>query len=263
MKKTLTGILALLMAVTLIACSTPADTPSGDNDTTDAPSENETVAGDDQGGGDETQKGTTEKCMFCVDVEGNDRKCDTCGYWIHEKGEAWTKEVPANVKITVVDYHDFYYQIEKIGDGYYIKSWLNKADYESGIDYTEEYITMTKRYNRRDGQWEESSFTVKYGDAYEMFALHALLYLSGNSLSDQVERALEATTVGNETVIGKDCVIKEYDGYFGIKYKIWLNGNMPLKTAQMDTNSETEYKTMFEVLGWDESITAFSTDVPG
>ncbi len=268
MKKTLALLLALmlLLSVTLVSCdigNSSDETSSGDSQTT-------------QPSGDEGEKNTSdkggntvggEKCYFCLDMEGNDRKCDVCGSWVHAKGEVWTGEVPENVQVTLVDFRGNYRVIEMVGEEVYVRMWLDEEAFLAEEDCYEDYFTMTKQYYRNkkntdNSGWVENKLAIQYGDRYELFAIQVLQYLSGSGLSDTMEAALEATDAGTEIIAGKTCTLKEYEGYFGVKYRVWLWNNMPLKKAQMDTNTETEYVVTYEVKEWDTSITAISGDKP-
>ncbi len=271
MKKVLALILAVLMLASLAACSkkeenTSADS-SNDSKTDDTSVSSATPDESSAYVADESKDVATEKCAYCLDMEGHDRKCDTCGSWVYEKGEVWTTEVPENLKVTVIDYLFNYQIIEKIGDKIYIKEYLNEEDYKTGENYYETVVTLTEQksrdhYNNVDTEWRDNGFATKFGDVYEMFAVRVLQELDGSSLSRTVEKCLDIAPMGTETVAGKECAVKEYEGNFGYKYKVWMYGNIPLKTAQMDTNTETEYKVMYEMLEWDTAITEFSVELP-
>ncbi len=270
MKRILVLLLAVVLLASFASCSKKeenANTDNSDSSQTDNISLSSTPDESSSSVIDESKGETNEKCAFCLDMEGHDRKCDTCGYWIHEKGEVWTKEVPENLKVTLVDYRVNYKVIEKIGDAIYIKEYLNEDDYKNGGNYYETFVTLTVQknrdhYNNVDTEWRDNGFATKFGDVYEMFAVEVLQNLTGTSLSSTVEKCLDAASVGTETVAGKECTVKEYEGNFGTKYKVWMYNNIPLKTAQMDTNTETEYKTMYEIFEWDTSITEFSAEMP-
>lgn len=263
MKKLFAFLLVAVMVLSLAACGGQERKPSGSGNIPGASRTDKNNPSDDEG----NPSGTAEKCAFCFDMEGNDRKCDTCGHWIHEKGEAWTKEVPDNLKAVILDYRYNYQVIEKVGDQLYIKEFLSKEDYENDGDYIESFVTMTAEqnrdyYNDEHSAWRTNGFAIKYGDVYEMFAVKVLQNLVGSSLSSTVEECLAAPASGAETVAGKECVIKEYDGFFGMKYKVWMWNNLPLKKAQMDTNADTEYTVMYEILKWNTDITEFSQEMP-
>ncbi len=259
MKKIIIFSIAIMTILSLAACNDQSTDTTIPQDSKPGTSQTDIT--------DETDAGNvnigSEKCVFCLDMKGNDRKCDECGNWIHEKGEVWTKEVPENLKASLTDHLNNYYTIEKIGDELYIKYWLNEKDYNENKNFSEEHITMTEHYNRNGegSEWRENGFPIKYGDVYELFAIKVMQNLTGSALSSTVESCLEAPAVGNEIVAGKDCVIKEYDGNFGIKYKVWMWNNIPLKKAQIDTNTDEDYKTMYEFSDWNTDITAFSVDL--
>lgn len=263
MKRIFALLLALVMCLSLAAC--------GGGDKGGAPSGSSTLPSSTDPGSlqtaDQGGNNPSGKCDICMDFEGHDRKCDVCGNWMYEKGEAWTAEVPENVRVVLLDETNNYQVVEMIGDKVYSKDYYDKESYENEGDRLENFLTLSKGYERSyyngayDTQWTEKNFTMTYGDRYGLFAVEVLKWSGGDYLSQTVETLLEASDAGSETVAGRDCVIKEYES-FGTSYRLWMWNNLPLKSAQKYTDSEEEYKVTFEIVEWDESITAFSSDMP-
>ncbi len=259
MKKILAMLLALVMVLALAACGEQGGTPSGGN--TDTPGSSQGDSGD----GNDNGSGSKEDCVLCIDVEGNDRKCDTCGKWIYPDGEAWTDEVPDNLKVTVED-SNFCYVVEKIGEEVYVKMWSDKSEMDKGETPYEDFIRLTESFTRFKGnaaqaEWSKTSFQTKYADVYELFAVKVLQSLSGTTISNVVDDCKDVVSSGTEKIAGKDCVIKEYEGLFGTKYKVWFWNNMPMKRMYQDQNMD-KLEVMFEIHEWDDTITSFSSDMP-
>ena len=274
MKKILAILLAAMMVFALAACDTgDGPNPSGSNNPgTSQGGENnnggaENNDGAENNGGTENNGGSSsqEDCAFCFDIEGGDRKCDDCGKWVYPDGEVWTQEVPANLRVVVSD-DKFYYAVEKIGEEFYIQMWSNKTSMDNGETPNEDFVRLNKRFGRyRDNanqpEWTENVYQTEYADVYELFAVNVLQSLSGTTISSMVEKCKDVASSGTETIAGKDCVVKEYDGLFGTKYKVWFWNNMPLKQMYKDQSMD-DYEVLFEIHEWDDTITAFSTNVP-
>ncbi len=264
MKKLLALLLALIMLISFAAC----DEDKNDDTEAEDPDKTEEVIDNNTDGTEKPGDTTTsaEKCIICFDMASpSDRKCDTCGNWVHPDGEAWTAEVPENLKVSVVD-NSFYYEVEKIGEEFYVKMWSSKAEKDGGTLPYEDFVKLDESFTRNLGnaaqtEWSKASFQMKYADVYELFAVKVLQNLVGSSVSQMLEDCKDVASSGTETIAGKECVIKEYSNMFGTTYKVWFWNNMPLKKVYKDTN-QTEYNTMWEIYEWDTSITAFSSDMP-
>ena len=268
MKKLFALLLAMMMIFSLAAC--------GENNKTDPDKDNPGVSqsgenNDDKGGaenngGEENNGGSSqEDCAICFDLEGGDRKCDDCGKWVYPDGEVWTQEVPANLRAVVSD-DKFYYAVEKIGEEFYVQMWSNKTSMDNGETPYEDFVRLNKRFGRykdnaNNPDWTENVYQTEYADVYELFAVEVLTSLSGTTISSMVEKCKDVASSGTETIAGKDCVVKEYDGLFGTKYKVWFWNNMPLKQMYKDQSMD-DYEVLFEIHEWDDTITAFSTNVP-
>ncbi len=263
MKKWLAIMLALLTVFALVACGGDADDPGKDSNKKPG----KTNATDGNGDpADPSDKPADEDCVICFDLATPiDRKCDTCGKWIYPDGEAWTAEIPQNLKVIVAD-SNFFYVVEKIGDAFYIRMWSDRASYEKGDTPYEDYGKIDARYTRYKGnnattEWEKQNYMSNYADLPELFAIEVFRSLGGTVISDLLTECKKVTTAGTETLIGKECAIKEYSGLFGTEYKVWLWNSIPLKRVYKEAN-DTEYKLAWEIYEWDTTITAFSTDVP-
>ncbi len=257
MKKFIATLLALVFMLTFTACG-------GEGSGTQSETENSGGSVLENSGsiiGDVSGTGTGE-CYLCIDYEDpTDRKCDTCGNWIYPKGEVWTNAVPDNVKVTVED-NNFFYIIEKIGDKFYTKMWSDKSSYEKGEEPYEDFTLLDMAYNRNPGgEWKEASFIITYADVYELFAVEILQVLTGSTVSSNVQECLDVPAVKTETIAGKECQVKEYDGLFGVKYRVWFWNNLPLKKEHKNTDSD-DFELLYEIYEWDTGITEFSTDVP-
>ena len=262
MKKLFALLLALMMVFALAACGEKTDNPSG-NENNPGTSQN---GGENNNGGTENNGGSSqEDCAFCFDIEGGDRKCDECGNWVYPDGEVWTQDVPANLRV-VVDDNKFYYAVEKIGEEFYVQMWSNKESMDKGETPYEDFVRLNKSFGRykdnaNNPDWTENVYQTEYADVYELFAVKVLQSLGGTTISSMVEECKDVASSGTETIAGKDCVVKEYDGLFGTKYKVWFWNNMPLKKMYKDQGMD-EYEVLFEIHEWDDTITAFSTNVP-
>ncbi len=265
MKKLFALLLALMMVFALAACGNN-ETPSGSEGDKPSTSQNvENNGGDDDASGENKGDGSQEDCAICFDLEGGDRKCDDCGKWVYPDGEVWTQEVPANLRVVVSD-DKFYYAVEKIGEEFYIQMWSNKTSMDNGETPNEDFVRLNKRFGRykdnaNNPDWTENVYQTEYADVYELFAVNVLQSLSGTTISSMVEECKDVSSSGTETIAGKECVVKEYDGLFGTKYKVWFWNNMPLKKMYKDQGMD-EYEVLFEIHEWDDTITAFSTNVP-
>ncbi len=269
MKNLFLLLLSLMLVLALAACNDSADTPENTDSpgTSDNSGDNKDTSGS---GGSESstpsESKPTEECVLCYDIEGLvDRKCDKCGGWIHPNGEVWTNEVPENLSITVDD-GKFFYAVEKIGEDFYVKMWSGKEEMDNGDIPYEDFVRLNKRYTRFKGnaaqsEWSDDTFQTKYADVYELFAVLALQSLNGSTISSMIEDCEEVTSSGTEMVAGKNCVIKEYDGLFGNKYKVWLWNNMPLKRMYKNQNMDN-FEIMYEIHEWNDTLAGFSTDIP-
>ena len=265
MKKLLALLLVGMMIFSLAACGNN-EPPSGSEGDKPGTSQNaENNGGDDDASGENKGDGSQEDCAICFDLEGGDRKCDDCGKWVYPDGEVWTQEVPANLRAVVSD-DKFYYAVEKIGEEFYIQMWSNKTSMDNGEIPNEDFVRLNKRFGRykdnaNNPDWTENVYQTEYADVYELFAVEVLTCLSGTTISSMVEKCKDVASSGTETIAGKECVVKEYDGLFGTKYKVWFWNNMPLKQMYKDQGMD-EYEVLFEIHEWDDTITAFSTNVP-
>ena len=271
MKKLFALLLAMMMMIfSLAACGESKTTDSDKDSSTASRSDDGSVNRDenstDNGGNeDDGDVGSKEACAFCIDIEGSDRKCDDCGNWVYPDGEVWTQDVPANLRV-VVDDNKFYYAVEKVGEEFYVQMWSNKSSMDNGETPNEDFVRINKSFGRykdnaNNPDWTENVYQTEYADVYELFAVKVLQSLSGNTISSMVDECKDVASSGTETIAGKDCVVKEYDGLFGTKYKVWFWNNMPLKKMYKDQGMD-EYEVLFEIHEWDDTITAFSTNVP-
>ena len=266
MKKLLALLLAVMMIFSLAACGNN-EPPSGSEGDKPGTSQNvENNGGDDDASGENKGDGSQEDCAICFDLEGGDRKCDDCGKWVYPDGEVWTQEVPANLRVVVSDSKLFYYVVEKIGEEFYVQMWSNKESMDKGETSYEDFVRITESFGRyKDNaaqpEWTKNTYQREYADVYELFAVNVLQSLSGTTISSMVDECKDVPSSGTETIAGKDCIVKEYDGLFGTKYKVWYWNNMPLKQMYKDQGMD-EYEVMFEIHEWDDTITAFSTNVP-
>ena len=271
MKKLFAFLIALMMIFSLAACGESKTTDSDKDSSTASRSDDGSVNRDenstDNGGNeDDGDVGSKEDCAFCFDIEGNDRKCDDCGNWVYPDGEVWTQDVPTNLRVVVSDSKLFYYVVEKIGEEFYVQMWSNKESMDKGETPSEDFVRINKRFGRykdnaNNPDWTENVYQTEYADVYELFAVNVLQSLSGTTISSMVEECKDVSSSGTETIAGKDCVVKEYDALFGTKYKVWFWNNMPLKKMYKDQGMD-EYEVLFEIHEWDDTITAFSTNVP-
>ena len=269
MKKLLALLLVGMMIFSLAACGENTDNPSGNenNPGTSQTGEENNNGGTENNSGAENNGGSSqEDCAFCFDIEGSDRKCDDCGKWVYPDGEVWTQDVPTNLRVVVSDSKLFYYVVEKIGEEFYVQMWSNKESMDKGETPSEDFVRINKRFGRykdnaNNPDWTENVYQTEYADVYELFAVNVLQSLSGTTISSMVEECKDVSSSGTETIAGKDCVVKEYDGLFGTKYKVWFWNNMPLKKMYKDQGMD-EYEVLFEIHEWDDTITAFSTNVP-
>ncbi len=264
MKKIFTFLLAVMLMLSITACN--GDGNTADNKNTDTAAKTDEVTE-----GDETEKQgestvASEKCAFCYDLETpSDRKCDNCGSWINPDGEAWTAQVPVNLKVIVED-SSFCYAVEKIGEEFYVKMWSDKAEMEKEEVPYEDFARLTERYNRykkntAQTEWTKGAVQTKYADVYELFAIEVLRNLNGSAVSKTVEECKTVEPSGTEAVAGKECVIKEYSSVFGTQYKVWLWNDMPMKKMYKDTD-DTDFNLMWEIYEWNTEIAAFSSDMP-
>ena len=267
MKKLLALLLAVMMIFSLVACGNN-ETPSSSEGDNPGTSQNGNVNnnGGDDAGEENDNDGSQEDCAICFDLEGGDRKCDECGKWVYPDGEAWTQEVPANLRVVVSDSKLFYYVVEKIGEEFYVQMWSNKESMDKGETPSEDFVRLNKRFGRykdnaNNPDWTENVYQTEYADVYELFAVEVLTCLGGTTISSMVEECKDVASSGTETIAGKDCVVKEYDGLFGTKYKVWFWNSMPLKRMYKDQGMD-DYEVLFEIHEWDDTITAFSTNVP-
>ena len=265
MKKLLAIILAALMLISLAACGNN-ETPSGSENNPGTSQSGDQGSTENQGGEENNGGSSKEACAFCFDIEGSDRKCDDCGNWVYPDGEVWTQDVPANLRVVVSDSKLFYYVVEKIGEEFYVQMWSNKESMDKGETPNESFVRLNKSFGRykdnaNNPDWTENVYQIEYADVYELFAVNVLQSLSGNTISSMVDECKDVASSGTETIAGKECVVKEYDGLFGTKYKVWFWNNMPLKQMYKDQGMD-EYEVLFEIHEWDDTITAFSTNVP-
>ncbi len=266
MKKLIIVLLALALAFACVSCD-DKENPSGDGSTPSASQGGNNGGINSTDGGDkDSSSASGEKCLVCFDYDSpNDRKCDECGNWVYPDGEAWTAEVPENLRVAVAD-GNFYYEVEKIGEEFYVKMWSDKASMEKGDIPYEDFVRLTERYarylgNENQSEWSKSAFQTKYADVHELFAVEVLKNLGGIAVSTMLDDCKDVSSSGNEVVAGKECVIKEYASVFGTEYKVWFWNNMPLKKIYRDAD-DTEYGLLWEIYEWDTSITEFSTDIP-
>ncbi len=269
--KILAWILACMMLLALAACDSGTEPPSGDGqDTTTKETDPTDSTVDGQDAPTETEGDELGACGgFCYDLESPaDRKCDQCGNWIHPKGEVWTSEIPENIRVVLNGStfgNDGHTIVEKLGDRFYVKEWIMLGMYEEDLTPDEFYITLDKTMSRNLGnesqkEWGEAMSSRTYGDVYQICAKYIFGGHTGGTMSQMISECLEISSEGTETIAGKECVIKTYEG-FGTVYRLWLWNNIPLKMEYRMTN-ETEYTLSYEILEWDTGITAFSEAMP-
>ncbi len=263
MKKVFAILLSLTLVLSLAACGEPEETKASGSQKPEQSSPSESKDSQPSQSEEPPSSTSAETCVLCYDLEAPaDRKCDTCGNWVYPQGEAWTQQVPENVKVTMED-NSFFYVVEKIGEGFYIQMWSSQASFENNEAPYEDYMTLDTAYTRNPGEteWKEASFKTTYADVYNLFAVKALGALTGSGVSQTVEDCLELEAVGTETIAGKECTIKEYESLFGTQYRVWFWENLPIKEEYQDTSMDS-FEILYQVLEWDDTITEFSTQVP-